>query len=333
MALLFFITQIDSLYICINLNYMVSLIQLEYIVALDTHKSFSLAADKCFVTQPTLSMQIKKMENDLGIILFDRSKQPIVCTDIGKIIIEQARLVLSESKKIEELIQISKNTLIGELKIGIIPSLAPYLLPLFIGDFARKYSGIKISIHELLSEEIAENLLNEKIDVGLLVTPLKVSGFVEAPLFYEKIFLYCNESHAFSKLKEVSIQQIMNENIWLLSHGHCFRNQVVNLCKLKNNGNNLPFAYESASIETLIKFVDKEGGLTLVPELAILDLPDSKKKLAKKLTDISPVREVSLVTNRVFVKQRILQVLNDEIIRVIPKEMLDKKRGEIVEWK
>jgi len=312
---------------------MVSLIQLEYIVALDTHKSFSLAADKCFVTQPTLSMQIKKMENDLGVILFDRSKQPIVSTDIGKIIIEQARLVLSESKKIEELIQASKNTLIGELKIGIIPSLAPYLLPLFIGGFARKYPGIKISIHELLSEKIADNLLNEKIDVGLLVTPLNVSGFIEAPLFYEKILLYCNENHAFAKLKEVSIKQIMNENIWLLSHGHCFRNQVINLCKLKNNSHNLPFAYESASIETLIKFVDKEGGLTLIPELAILDLPDVKKKLAKKLTGITPVREVSLVTNRVFVKQRILQVLKDEIIQVIPKEMLDKKRGEIVEWK
>lgn len=312
---------------------MVSLIQLEYIVALDTHKSFSLAADKCFVTQPTLSMQIKKMENDLGIVLFDRSKQPIVSTDIGKIIIEQARLVLSESKKIEELIQTSKNTLIGELKIGIIPSLAPYLLPLFIGDFARKYPGIKISIHEYLSEEISENLLNEKIDVGLLVTPLKVSGFVETPLFYEKILLYCNENHAFAKLKEVSIQQIMNENVWLLSHGHCFRNQVVNLCKLKNNSNNLPFAYESASIETLIKFVDKEGGLTLIPELAVLDLPDAKKKLAKKITGLSPVREVSLVTNRVFVKQRILQVLKDEIIRAIPKEMLDKKRGAVVEWK
>jgi len=318
---------------------MVSLIQLEYIVALDTHKSFSLAADKSFVTQPTLSMQIKKMETDLGIVLFDRSKQPIVATEIGKLIIAQARVILSESKKIEELIQTSKNTLTGDLKIGIIPSLAPYLLPLFIGDFARKYPGIKITINELLSEKIAENLQNEKIDVGILVTPLHFSELNESPLFYEKILLYCNENHPYSKLKEVSVNQLANENIWLLSNGHCFRNQVVNLCKIKDQNSitsskgKHPFSYESASIETLIKFVDKEGGLTLMPELALLDLPESKKKLAKQLVGKSPVREVSIVTNKVFVKQRILQVLKEEIIKAIPKEMIDKSRGEIVEWK
>jgi LysR family transcriptional regulator, hydrogen peroxide-inducible genes activator len=311
---------------------MVSLIQLEYIVALDTYKSFSLAADKCFVTQPTLSMQIKKMETDLGVTIFDRSKQPIVVTDIGKLIVEQARQVLSESKKIEELIQVSKNTMTGELKIGIIPSLAPYLLPLFIGNFARKYPGIKISLQELLTEEIEANLSNEKIDVGLLVTPLNSPGFNEIPLFYEKILLYCNEKHAFAAQKDVTLQQLSNENIWLLSQGHCFRNQAVNLCKVKSGQGNLPFTYESASIETLIKFVDKEGGLTLVPELAILDLSPAKQKLAKPIAGKPPLREVSLVTNRVFVKQRILQALQDEIRLAVPKEMLAKNRGEIVEW-
>jgi LysR family transcriptional regulator, hydrogen peroxide-inducible genes activator len=312
---------------------MVSLIQLEYIVALDTYKSFSLAADKCFVTQPTLSMQIKKMENDLGVTIFDRSKQPIVVTDIGKLIVEQARQVLSESRKIEELIQVSKNTMTGELKIGIIPSLAPYLLPLFIGNFARKYPGIKISLFELLTEEIEDHLAGEKIDVGLLVTPLHVQGLNEVPLFYEKILLYCNEKHPFAAQKEVTTQQLSNENIWLLSQGHCFRNQAVNLCKIKSGQGNLPFTYESASIETLIKFVDKEGGSTLVPELAILDLPPVKQKLAKPVAGKAPLREVSLVTNRVFVKQRILQALQDEIKLSVPKEMLVKSRGEIVEWK
>ena len=311
---------------------MVSLIQLEYIVALDTYQSFSVAADKCFVTQPTLSMQIKKMETDLGIIIFDRSKHPIVATDIGKVIVEQARQVLAQSKKIEELIQESKNTLKGELKIGIIPSLAPYLLPLFIGNFARKHPDIKISIHEYLTETIAENLQNEKIDVGLLVTPMGVSGFNETPLFYEKILLYCNDQHPFAKLGSVSINQVSGENIWLLSQGHCFRNQVVNLCRMRKPDNNLPFSYESASIETLIKFVDKEGGLTLIPELAALDLPSSKQHLAKQVAGKAPLREVSLITNRVFVKQRILQVLQDEIRASVPKELQQKNRGEIVEW-
>jgi LysR family hydrogen peroxide-inducible transcriptional activator len=241
---------------------MVSLIQLEYIVALDTYRSFSLAADKCFVTQPTLSMQVKKMETDLGITIFDRTKQPIVVTDIGRVIVDQARLVLSESKKIEELIQLSKNTLTGELKIGVIPSIASYLLPKFLGNLARKHPGIKISVQELLTEEIVENLRTEKIDVGILVTPLEHAGIIETPLFYEKILLYMNASQEFAKLDGIKLSQINTDNLWLLSQGHCFRNQVINLCKMKDGNNALPFEYESASIETLIKFVDKEGGFT-----------------------------------------------------------------------
>lgn len=312
---------------------MVSLIQLEYIVALDTYKSFSTAADKCFVTQPTLSMQIKKMETDLGITIFDRTRQPIVVTDIGRVIVDQARQVLSESKKIEELIQLSKNTLIGELKIGIIPSLAPYLLPLFLGNFARKYPGIKISVKELLSEDLMTQLHDERIDVGLLVTPLQEPGLNEFPLFYEKILLYCHKNHPYAALSEIKSSQLSSDGMWLLSQGHCFRNQTVNLCKRKDQTNSLPFEYESASIQALMKFVDNEGGFTLVPELALLDLENSKQKLAKPIKDVKPVREVSLVTSRVFVKQRILQVLQEEILVSLPPGMTDKKRGEIVEWK
>lgn len=312
---------------------MVSLIQLEYIVALDTYRSFSLAADKCFVTQPTLSMQVKKMETDLGITIFDRTKQPIVVTDIGRVIVDQARMVLSESRKIEELIQLSKNTLTGELKIGVIPSIAAYLLPKFLGNLARKYPGIKIAVQELLTEEIVENLRTEKIDVGILVTPLEHAGIIETPLFYEKILLYMNAAQEFAKLENIKLSQINTDNLWLLSQGHCFRNQVINLCKMKDGNNALPFEYESASIETLIKFVDREGGFTLIPELAAFDLPDGKKHLAKQIKDVKPIREVSLVTNRVFVKQRILEALKSEIVQSVPKEMLDKKRGEIVEWK
>lgn len=312
---------------------MVSLIQLEYIVALDTYRSFSLAAEKSFVTQPTLSMQVKKMENDLGIIIFDRTKQPIVVTDIGRIIVDQARLVLSESKKIEELIQLSKNTLTGELKIGVIPSVAAYLLPRFLGDLARKHPGIKISVQELLTEEIVESLRTEKIDVGILVTPLETQGINETPLFYEKILIYANQTHEYAKLEALKLNQINPENLWLLSQGHCFRNQVINLCKLKDSSNALPFVYESASIETLIKFVDREGGFTLIPELAAMDLPKDKKYLAKQIKDVKPIREISLVTNRVFVKKRILEILKTEIQQALPKEMLDKKRGEVVEWK
>lgn len=311
---------------------MISLIQLEYIVALQQHKSFSIAADKCFVTQPTLSMQIKKLESDLGITLFDRTKKPVKPTDIGEIIAEQAKVILAETKKIEELIQENNKTLNGELRIGIIPSVAPYLLPEFIGSFAKKYTGLTITVKELLSEDIMDALELDKIDVGILVTPVKRPELTTTPLFYENILLYCNSKHNFAEQNEVDIEEMKEQKIWLLSNGNCFRNQVINLCDLKEEFDKTSFRYESASIETLIKLVDKQGGLTLIPELALGALPPSKRKFVKPFKNMNPVREVSLITSRIFVKKRILNVLGEAIKEGVPNEMLNENRGEIVEW-
>ena len=311
---------------------MISLIQLEYIVALDSYKQFSLAAEKCFVTQPTLSMQIKKLEEDLGIILFDRSKQPIKATDIGELIINQAKVILKETKQIDEIIQINKKTLVGELRIGIIPSLAPYLLPEFIGSFSKQYDGLEITIKEMLSEDIATALESDIIDVGILVTPYNKPGFNHTPLFYEKILLYCNADHNFANLQAIDIERMKKEKIWLLSNGNCFRNQVVNLCELKEDFDKTSFHYESASIETLIKLVDKEGGLTLIPELATRDLSKKRSAFVKPFKHIKPVREVSLITNRKFIKKRILDVLEQSIKTSIPQDLLNRERGDIVEW-
>ena len=203
---------------------------------------------------------------------------------------------------------------------------------MFIGSFAKKNPDIKVIVKEFLSEEIAENLKKEIIDIGILVTPLLEKDLNEQPVFYEKILVYCNENHPFAKLEEISIQQIANEKIWLLTHGHCFRNQVINLCKMKKQGNNLPFTYESASIETLIKLTDIEGGLTLIPELALTDLTSAKKKQAKTIKNLSPIREVSLVTSKVFIKKRMQELLLEEILSSLPSEYTSKKRGKIVEW-
>lgn len=312
---------------------MVSLIQLEYIVALDTYGSFSIAAEKCFVTQPTLSMQIKKMESDLGITIFDRNQHPIQVTEIGKIIIAQARIILAESNKIQEIIQVSKNALNGELRIGIIPSLAPFLLPRFIGTFAKNHDGIKTIIVELTTAEMVDQLIHEKIDIGILVSPLEEKQLKEEPIIYEKILLYANANHEYAKLENIKLNQINTENLWLLTQGHCFRNQMINLCRLKDKQRSLSFEYESASIETLMKFVDKEGGFTLIPELAAQDLSIEKQKNAKEIKDVKPVREISLVTNKVFIKHRMYNALKETILDSLPKEMQAKNRGSIVEWK
>lgn len=312
---------------------MISLIQLEYIVAVDTYRHFVTAAEKCFVTQPTLSMQIKKMEEELGVIIFDRSKQPIVPTDIGKRIIEQARITISESKKIEVLVEESKSTISGELTIGIIPSLAPYLLPLFIGNFTKKYPDVHLKIIELLTEDIVSEMRKDLIDVGILVTPLNEKGIFEEPIFYEKLLLYVNNENPLASKTGINAIDIATPDLWLLSKGHCFRSQVINLCSYQaDSKGDLPFEYESGSLETLKRFVEKEGGYTLLPELSVGDDVKTSSSSIKEFNS-TPIREVSLVYSRNYAKRRLLDLIAEEIKYALPIGMLNKDRGQVVEWK
>ena len=309
---------------------MVSLVQLEYVVAVDTYRHFATAAEKCFVTQPTLSMQLKKMEDELDLILFDRSRQPIVPTEAGKQIIEQARIVLSESRKINELVDQLKGKVSGSLSIGVIPSLAPYLLPRFIGNFKRKFPEVDLSIKDLLSEEIIDYLKKDLIDVGLLVSPVNEPGIIEKNLFYEEILVYMNETHRFTKMLSIQQADVASPDLWLLSEGHCFRSQMLNLCSYQQGKeHDLPFNYSSGSLETIKKIVDVEGGFTLLPELA----REENSKGIRHFEPPVPLREVSLIYSRNFVKKRLLELLSAEIKESVPKEMLDKNRGMVVEWR
>lgn len=310
-----------------------TLTQLEYIIAVDTYRHFVTASEKCHVTQPTLSMQIKKLEDDLGVIIFDRTKQPIVPTEIGEKIIVQARVTVAESKKIEELIKENSNDVTGELTIGIIPSLAPYLLPLFIGTFTHKYPLVKVKIVELMTEEIIQQLKKDTIDVGILVTPLNESGVIEHPLFYEKIVLYIHKDHPLSKKRLLQPADIATPDLWLLSKGHCFRSQVMNLCSYQRSmQHELPFEYESGSLETLKKFVEKEGGFTLLPELAV-DAVEKETSTKVKQFETTPLREVSFAYTRNYSKKRLLKLLEEEIKKSVPKALLTKDRGNIVDWR
>ena len=280
------------------------------------------------MTQPTLSMQIKKLEEQLGVSIFDRSKQPIIPTDLGKPIIEQARLILNQTKQIEEIIKTHQNAVSGEIRLGIIPTLAPYIIPRFAGELLRKYPQVTLHIKELMTHEILKELKNETLDVGLIVTPIKGSGFFTEALFYEEILLYSDEYH---KNKYLSFKQLPAENMWLLSSGHCFRNQMINLCKLADNPQHLNFKYESGSLETLKKMVDQEGGATLFPELAVSELSKSDKEKTLHIGEDNPYREVSLVFTRSQVKTKLIEVIGEEIKSKVPKHMLEK-RTNVVEW-
>ena len=292
---------------------MITLTQLEYIVAIDEYRHFATAAEKCFVTQPTLSMQIKKLEDELGVIIFDRSRQPVVPTDLGAKLIEQARMTLSATQRIKEIIQEEQQEVEGTLKIGIIPTLAPYLLPVFIGPYIRKYPAVKVEVEELVSEEIIRRLKRDMLDVGLFVTPYHDEKIVERPVFYEEMLVYAHPDSELLKKKEVGHEDIVTSDIWMLGNGHCFRNQVVNLCEMSaSQHKNLPFEFESNSLETLMRIVDVEGGFTLIPELALQYMSPEKKKQVRSIANTKPLREIK---------------------SVVPAHMLKRDRGMIVEWK
>lgn len=305
--------------------------QLEYIIAVDTYRHFATAAEKCFVTQPTLSMMIQKLEDELNIKIFDRSKQPVVPTLIGEKIIQQARIVLHEAKKIKEIAVNDENVLSGEFKLAIIPTLAPYLLPLFIRKFIKKYPLVKLIVTEMVTEQIIENLKKGNVDAGLLVTPLNESSIFELPLFYEPFWVYVSEKEKIYKKKYVLPSDINPDNLWLLEEGHCFRTQILNLCELKKNSETSQFEYAAGSIETLIKLVNQESGITIIPELAILDMTAKQKKHLRAFKAPVPVREVSLAVHRFFHKENIVKAMSKEIRTSVPQNMLQKSRVKIVE--
>ncbi len=313
---------------------MITLTQLEYIVAVDTYRHFGKAAEHCFITQPTLSMQIKKLEEDLEIIIFDRSKQPLIPTDIGQRIVEQARIVLKQTEEINNIVKDHKNKVSGLLRIGIIPTLAPYLLPIFIGNYKKKYPNIFIKVIEQTTENIVTLLNKDLIDVGILVTPLKEDKINEKPIFYEEMLIYANSGHKLHKQKEITVEDIATPEIWLLSDGHCFRDQVINLCSfLGTTDSDLPFHFEAGSLETLMNIIDREGGITLIPELAKEGMSPQRAGNVESFSNIKPLREVSLVYSRHFAKHKLINLLWREIREDVPEAMQDKERGTVVEWR
>jgi LysR family hydrogen peroxide-inducible transcriptional activator len=307
-----------------------TLTQLDYIIALDTHRHFALAAEKCFVTQPTLSMQIQKLEEELGVKIFDRTKQPVIPTEIGARIVAQARVVVREAQWIKQLINEQQDTLSGELRIGIIPTLAPYLLPSLYKYMHGKYPKLQLVIKECITEDVIHDLKNNRLDCGLVVTPLKDPSIKEDVLFYEELFVYVSKKNALFDKKYVLATEIDPNELWLLEEGHCFRSQVLNLCELRKSSD-FRFRYETGNIETLKRMVDKSDGITILPELAVMELNKPQLSQVKRLKQPSPAREVSLVTHRDHIKTRIIKALREEIVQIIPRPMQKLQQKKILE--
>tara|TARA_R110002072_G_scaffold534_4_gene3741 strand:+ start:25616 stop:26545 length:930 start_codon:yes stop_codon:yes gene_type:complete len=289
--------------------------QLNYVLAVEEHRHFKKAADSCHVSQPTLSMQIQKLEEELGLIIFDRTKQPIIPTADGEKLIQQARRAIIEFNRIEEVI--SDNELSGTFHVGVIPTLSPYVIPLFLKDFIEKFPKVDLKIEEMKTEDIITGLERDEIDAGILVTPLHNNQFVEKPLFYENFKLYVCKDHVLSKKEKIKEKDLKEDGLWILNEGHCFRDQVLNICKLKAMPTK-SFTLESGSLETLMRLVDTAGGYTLIPEMATLNIKNDAKKNIRNFEGAQPVREVSIVYSRLFLKEKHINLLEEIILENVP---------------
>jgi LysR family hydrogen peroxide-inducible transcriptional activator len=275
-------------------------------------------------------MMIRALEDELGIKIFDRSRQPVVPTTAGEVVIAQARIIVQEAARMKEIIHELKGEIKGELKLGIIPTVAPYLLPLFLNSFLKKYPLLKIKITELTTQQIIEKLKNLHLDVGILATPLNNEAIREQPLYYEQFVVYASRNEKLMKKKFLIPADIDPSHLWLLEEGHCLRTQILNLCELRKKrlaSSNLE--YEAGSIETLKKMVDMNNGITILPELALNELPAKDKKFVRHFKPPVPVREISIVTYQHFAKQRMVGILKEEICNSLPQEMLTVKRNQV----
>jgi len=305
--------------------------QLQYIVAVDTYKSFAKAAGHCYVSQPALSMQIKKIEEELDVLVFDRSKKPVLTTDIGARVVEHARVIIKEVQRMPELVKDQKDEIRGTLRVGIIPTLSPYLLPLFVTDFMAKYADITLIFEELLSEEIIGKLNTDQLDVGILATPIQKKSIIELPLFYEGFIFYGSQESPLLKRNHIALSDLNLNEMWLLKHGHCFRSQSINICSDQRHSADKRIYFESGSLETLKKMVEGRFGYTILPELSTLDMTEEQKKNIRKFENPMPMREISMIMHRSFVKKRLIELLRDEILQRIPEKMKSKDRGSLVE--
>jgi len=271
-----------------------TLVQLEYVLAVAEHKNFTLAADKSFVTQPTLSMQIQKLEKELGIEIFDRSAQPIKLTSIGEKVVEQAKIILREAYKMNQLVQEEKGLVEGDFKIGVIPTILPTLVPMFYKTFQKAHPKSNLIIREMQTDEIISNLREGTLDFGIVVTPLHEEQIIEKVLYYEPLVAYVPNSHVYHSKKFIQTADLDIDDLLLLKEGHCFRNNVLNLCeaaKLKKQ----PVKLDSGSLDTLVKLANEGYGMTLLPSLHAEDLPKESQKNIRHFEDPAPSRQVSLV--------------------------------------
>lgn len=303
--------------------------QLEYILAVNQFRHFAKAAEYCRVTQPTLSAMIQKLEEELDTRIFDRSQQPVCPTPVGIHIIEQAQNILVQANRIKNIIEEEKHSLTGTFKLGILPTVAPYLLPRFFPQLMKKYPDLDIRVVEMKTNDIKKALQTGEIDAGIVASLAGMEELQQTPLFYEQFFAYVSREDALFNNEVIRTSDLNGEQLWLLDEGHCFRDQLVRFCQMKS-ARASQLAYHLGSMETFMRMVESGKGVTFIPELAVLQLGDAQKELVRSFAIPCPTRQVVLLTNKNFIRHTLLEMLVKEIKLSVPKEMLSLKATQAV---
>lgn len=300
-----------------------TLTQLQYIVAVDTWRHFVRAAEECGVTQPTLSMQIQKLERELGVEIFDRSRHPVEPTDLGKRIVAQARVVLSEAAALRELAEEAGGVVEGELRVGVIPTIAPYLLPRLLPELSRRHEGLRLRLEELQTDQILEHLGADRLDAGIVATLVEAPGLVERVLYEEPFFAYVSEDHPAFGQSRLHPDTLRVDDLWLLHEGHCFRDQVLRLCGEvgRAGGASGRPRFECGHLSTLKRLVETSGGMTLLPALALADLSAEQRRRVRPFEDPSPSRTVRLVHRKTYLRRRRIAAFVEVLLDVVPEEL------------
>lgn len=295
--------------------------QLEYILAVDQFRHFAKAAEHCRVTQPTLSAMIQKLEEELGVKLFDRTVQPVCSTTIGRKVIEQARIITAQASQVKEIISEEQRSLAGTFRLAVLPTIAPYLLPRFFPQFVEKYPEIDIRVVEMKTQDIRQALHLGNIDAAIMATRMEDASLSETSLFYEQFFGYVSRKESLFKHEVIRTSDITGERLWLLDEGHCFRDQLMRFCQMEAVKLN-QMAYRLGSMETFMHMVESGKGITFIPELAVLQLTQEQKEMVRPFAIPRPTRQILLVTSKDFIRNSLLKVLKEEIQASVPKEML-----------
>lgn len=294
--------------------------QFEYIIALEKFRHFTKAAEHCNVTQPTLSAMIQKLEDELDVKIFDRSQQPIAPTAAGLLVIKQAKEALVQAEQIKNIVQEQKQDVAGKFTLGILPTIAPYLLPRFISALTKKYPKLELRIAELKTHEIKRALLNGDIDAGVLADIEDLEEYNISHLFYEQYLAYVSKSCPLYEKQVVKSSDLQNHQLWLLDEGHCFRDQMVKYCQLKS-AQDSQMTYSLGSIETFMRMVESGCGVTFIPWMAVQQLSETQKELVRPFAIPIPSRRLVMATNKNFIRHTILTAIIEEIQTSVPKAM------------